>query len=338
MSTVGAQQFGQVMIDSESGVSGPGFILLCCQVGAESAVKDEMNRRWPRLRFAFSRPGFLTYKLPEGHGLLADFDLGIVFARCWAFSLGTVRGADPAEMARDAWGIYGERPCRRMHVWERDAHPAGEHDFAPSVTPAARTVHAAILKACPRKAELAEGAADAVLPARRGELVLDCVMVEPDEWWIGYHRAWQPATCWPGGIPPLRLPPHAVSRAWLKTEEGLRWAGFMIQAGTHVVELGSSPGGSSQALLARDLEVMGVDPGAMDPSVLGEARFTHLRRRVRQVRRREFRKARWLLADMNVAPSYTLDTIEAIVGYPQVSIQGMLLTLKLPNWDLAAEL
>ena len=40
---------------------------------------------------------------------------------------------------------------------------------------------------------------------------------------------------------------------------------------------------------------------------------------------------------MNVAPNCTLDTVEAIVAYPQVSIRGMLLTLKLPDWDLAAE-
>lgn len=325
------------MSDSEPCAGRPGFVLLCCQVGAESAVKDELNRRWPQLRFAFSRPGFLTYKLPDGHNFRADFDLDVVFARSWGFSLGTVRGSDPAEMARDAWQVYGERPCRRLHVWERDAHPTGEYDFEPSITPAARAAHAAILKACPRKDELVESASDAVTPARRGEIVLDCVLVEPDEWWVGYHRAWQPASCWPGGIPPLRLPPHIVSRAWLKTEEGLLWSGLPIPRDTHVAELGSAPGGSSQALLARNLEVMGVDPGVMNPAVLGEARFTHLRRRVRQVRHREFRKIRWLLADMSVPPSYTLDTVEAIIGYPQVSIRGMLLTLKLPDWKLAAE-
>lgn len=169
-------------------------------------------------------------------------------------------------------------------------------------------------------------------------MVLDCVLVAPDEWWVGYHRAGQSASCWPGGIPPLQLPPHAVSRAWLKTEEALRWSELPIARGARVVELGSAPGGSTQALLARGLEVVGIDPGAMHPSVLGEAGFTHLRRRVRQVRRREFRKTRWLLADMKVAPNCTLDAVEAIVAHPQVNIRGMLLTLKLPDWNLAAEL
>jgi len=315
----------------------PGFIFLGCQVGAEAAVKAELARTWPQFRFAFSRPGFLTYKLPVGHGLLADFDLGTVFARCWGFSLGTVQGSDVEAMSQEVWSVYGQRPCRRLHVWERDAQAVGEHDFEPSITQAARTTHAALRKACPRQGELAGESQDPVAPAQRGELVLDCALVAPDAWCVGYHRAWLPASCWPGGIPPLRLPPHAVSRAWLKTEEALQWSALPIPRGARAVELGSAPGGSAQALLARGIEVVGIDPGAMDASVLGEAGFTHLRRRVRQVRRREFRKAHWLLADMNVAPNCTLDAVEAILGYPHVRIRGMLLTLKLPQWKLAVE-
>jgi 23S rRNA (cytidine2498-2'-O)-methyltransferase len=41
---------------------------------------------------------------------------------------------------------------------------------------------------------------------------------------------------------------------------------------------------------------------------------------------------------MNVAPEYTLDAVEAIVTHPRVNIRGMLLTLKLPQWKLAANL
>jgi 23S rRNA (cytidine2498-2'-O)-methyltransferase len=41
---------------------------------------------------------------------------------------------------------------------------------------------------------------------------------------------------------------------------------------------------------------------------------------------------------MNVAPQYTLDTVEAIVAHPEVEIRGLLLTLKLLDWSLAAEI
>jgi 23S rRNA (cytidine2498-2'-O)-methyltransferase len=64
----------------------------------------------------------------------------------------------------------------------------------------------------------------------------------------------------------------------------------------------------------------------------------HIRRRAAQVRRREFRKIRWLAADMNVAPGYTLDVVEDLVTHPEISIRGMLLTLKLFEWELADQI
>ena len=41
---------------------------------------------------------------------------------------------------------------------------------------------------------------------------------------------------------------------------------------------------------------------------------------------------------MNVAPSYTLDAVEAIVTHPEVNIRGMLITLKLFQWEMAGEI
>ncbi len=143
---------------------------------------------------------------------------------------------------------------------------------------------------------------------------------------------------------PLELPPDAVSRAWLKMEEALRWSELPIPAGGNALhparcaEIGSAPGGATQSLLARGCEVLGIDPAEMHPAVLANPRFTHIRRRSVQVRRRDFRKVRWLMADMNVAPGYTLDAVESIVTHPEVNVRGMLLTLKLFEWRLADEL
>ncbi len=76
----------------------------------------------------------------------------------------------------------------------------------------------------------------------------------------------------------------------------------------------------------------------MDPRVLANPNFLHIKKRGADVRRREFRKVRWLTADINIAPTYTLDTVEAIVTHADVHVQGMLLTLKLLDWSLAAEI
>ena len=118
-------------------------------------------------------------------------------------------------------------------------------------------------------------------------------------------------------------------------EEALRWSQLPISKGARCAEIGSAPGGASQALLAHGVEVLGIDPAQMDPAVSRDPRFRHIRRRAKEVPRREFRKIRWLTADLNVAPKYTLDAVEAIVTYPEVNVRGLLLTLKLPEWALA---
>ena len=313
----------------------PSFLFVTCQVGAEPAVKDELARRWPQFRFAYSRPGFLTFKLPEGHGLADDFDLESVFARAYGFSLGKVSGATEDEIAPAAWKLAGTAPAEKLHVWPRDVRPAGEHGFSPGLSLAALSARAALLRAAPATAKMALGDVTAV--ARAGQLVLDCVLVQANEWWIGYHRARPGPSCLPGGLDDLTLPEAAVSRAWLKMEEALRWSRLPMSAGEHCVEIGCAPGGSCQSLLARGLIVAGVDPADVHPDVLAHANFTHVRMRGADIRRREFRQIDWLMADMNVAPTYTLDAVEAIVTHAAVHIRGLLLTLKLSDWRMAAD-
>ena len=311
------------------------FIFVTCQIGAEKAVKGEIARRWPEFRFAFSQPGFLTFKLLDGHGLADDFDLEAVFARAYGFSLGKVTGKNIEDLASKAWALCKGHTIQRIHVWPRDRAAAGDHGYEPTITPAAIEAHKALFEHCPQPHALPRHADDPAEMARPGDMVLDCVMLSADQWWVGRHRAQSVASRSSGGMLALELPPDAVSRAWLKMEEALRWSQLPIQRGARVAEIGSAPGGASQALLARGLLVTGVDPAEMAPAVLNHPHFTHVRRRSTQVRRREFRKIRWLTADMNVAPNYTLDAVEEIVLHPEVSIRGLLLTLKLPDWGLA---
>jgi 23S rRNA (cytidine2498-2'-O)-methyltransferase len=168
--------------------------------------------------------------------------------------------------------------------------------------------------------------------------VLDIIVLEPGEWWIGYHRAVRMHERWPGGVIPVRLPFDAVSRAYAKMEEALEWSGLPIAAGDECVEIGCAPGGASQALLDRGLFVTGIDPAEVDPMVLAHPRFRHLKKRGTDVRKKEFEGVRWLTADMNIAPQATLDEVESIVTHPGVAIRGMVLTLKFSDWKLAASL
>src|SRR5882724_9885224 len=74
------------------------FVFVSCQPGAEPALKDELAREHPEFRFAFSRPGFVTFKSPND--LKPDFELRSVFARAYGLSLGDSREPGLGQEAR----------------------------------------------------------------------------------------------------------------------------------------------------------------------------------------------------------------------------------------------
>jgi 23S rRNA (cytidine2498-2'-O)-methyltransferase len=319
----------------------PRFVLVACQVGAERALKAEFALRWPDTRPAFSRPGFVTFKLADdgelaGEGVPeVDRDEPPVFARAWSSSIKSMRGESSQQLASLVADAARERLFDRLHVWPRDATAVGRRGYEPGPTPASLEAEA-LLRAAHAERGLFIGSSED--PTQLGNRVLDVVMVEPLEWHVGQHVATTTTGCWPGGVPSVVLPEHAVSRAYLKIEEAIRWSGFRLRKGQRCAEIGCSPGGASQALLDRGLKVMGIDPAAVAPALLENSNFTHVCKRGAEVRRREFRNVDWLTADINVAPQYTLDTVAAIVTHPTVAIRGLLLTLKLLEWELAAEI
>ncbi len=313
------------------------YWFVVCQRGAEAALKQDALRLQPGFRFAFSRPGFVTFKLPSGHDLAEDFQLDSPFARTQGFSLGSIRGERAEAMADQLWQRFAPSDIEHLHVWQRDVALPGEGDFEPGVSVLARQVARRIAGQRPA-AVFPDRALPVNLVARSGQRILDCALVTPDEWWIGYHRSSRLPSRWPGGTPKIDLPPEAVSRAYLKMVEALLWSRLPITRGDRCVELGSAPGGSCQALLDRGLHVTGIDPAEMEPLLLEHPHFTPIRARAADLKRREFRAFKWLFADSNVAPGHTLDSVESIVTHRQVQVQGLVLTLKLLQWDLAARL
>ncbi|MDX1961928.1 MAG: SAM-dependent methyltransferase [Pirellulales bacterium] len=334
----------------------PRFLLATCQRGAEAPLKQELALRWPGLSASFSRPGFVTFKVSPDLALPDDLDLGTTFARSWNWSLGKLAGS-PAE-----WGAQGETvaprlaemaakshdaldkqgtllPFEQVFVSCRDAQTVGDHGYEPG--PTAETIAATEFLRTLLPGEILRRNSDGdALPLRAGQRVLEVIQVEPDEWWCGWHtiRRGAPWTRWPGGIFQCEPPPDMVSRAYVKMREALATWRFPIERNQIALEIGSAPGGASQALLRAGLRVIGVDPAQMDERVLAERKFKHWRRRGHEIRKTALRGVRWITADINVTPQYTLDTIGGIVTNQHVRAEGLILTLKLPDYRLAAEL
>lgn len=325
-------------------MSDAAYLFVTCQRGAEKALKAELTASQPKFRASFSRPGFVTFKVPAELAQAPNFSFPSLFARQWCWSLGKV--TDESEStAAIAKALVKElqqaapSPFQQLHVWPRDAAPVGHRGFEPGETDESRSAREALLTELPPEL-LTRDEARKPAALRAGQRVLDVVMVEPGEWWYGWHtiRRGEPWSRWPGGIYAAEMDESIVSRAYLKMREGITTFRWPVKGGDTVIEIGSSPGGASQALLEISLRVIGVDPAEMHESLLANKKFTHWRMRGSEIKKTRLRGVKWLTADLNVAPDYTLDTVEEIVTNQHVRIAGLLLTIKLPEWELAAKI
>lgn len=310
---------------------------LVCQQGTESLLKEEIQQSHPAWRFAFSRPGLVTYHTDiDDPAQFADLQLKSIFARTYGCSLGRIQHAALTSIDQEPFRSLVGRKFDHLHVWIR-GNPEWHLSQGPEAQATLDDV-AEQLQRWAREQQLVDDLTPVNQHVRIGQSVLDCIIVDKDTWWLGWHEARCFGQRWPGGVTQLAVPDPMISRAYLKVSEALMWSRMPIKQGDACVEIGSAPGGACQALLERGLRVTGIDPSPMDERILAHPNFRHIQKRGADLKRREYAEFSWLIADSNVAPAHTLDTVEAIVTHPSTRFRGLLLTLKLLNPKLAQQL
>ncbi len=302
------------------------FLLATCQGGAEASLVSRQEAILPEVSKAAWRRGVVTFRLgnfdpPD------DFFPDLIYARTVIRSLGQVAGASDPERIASMRTLVTHTEWDTIHVWHRDPRLAAQTDSPVD----SLAVRGALLDAYGLPASLPPA-------ARPGDLVLDCVIDAADRWWVGWHRAGTVTSCQPGGMHPNELPSDKASRAWLKLDEAIATFGVDLRPGQRAVELGASPGGACQRLLEAGLTVVGIDPALVDDRVAGHPNFEQWRMRARDVKLKNFRGFDWIVADMNIDPRSTLESIGRIVTAAGVKPAGIIATLKLPDWSRAAEL
>lgn len=291
------------------------FAFATCLPGLEPALKLDVGRVRPNLRFAYSRAGLVTFK--SDGPVLPDDAPGSVFARVWGRSIGPAR--DPGDAAGQIATLSDAvfRPTR-IHIFARDPDAAIAPDLA-----AWRAA--------------ARGLPDG--PADDGEVVLDVIVAADEPAWLGVHRHDRNHLPHPGGAIPVELPPDAPSRAYAKIEEAIAWAHLPIAAGQVALEIGAAPGGAVMALAKRGLEVYGVDTGELAPQVLALPGVHHYAIKVGALRWEQLPpRIDWLLVDVNLAPQVALHEVARLMPKLKQTLIGCVFTLKLNDWSFVPEL
>ena len=217
-------------------------------------------------------------------------------------------------------------------MWPKDRAPIGRFGFEPGLDEVAKAVAGEIF-AVTADEWLRCDAPNRI--AEPGDRVLDVLLVEPGQWFFGTHDAAQWPSRWPGGVQPIEPLYEPISRAYYKAAEAITWSGFDMQAGDHVVEIGSAPGGACGRMLELGMRVTGIDPADMDPRIAKHPRFRHIRARGGDLPRKEFRGADWLFVDSNVRPEKTIVTVQNIVTHRDSQFRGLLITMKLGDYTAA---
>jgi 23S rRNA (cytidine2498-2'-O)-methyltransferase len=291
-------------------------------------MRDEILSERPDLRFAFSRPGFVTFKQKEDEGGEPVDTVHSIFSRLFGESVGQAKDKAALEALLDS---IPEGSV--VHAFDRDL-------FVPGDEPEGFVRDAGIRK------ELVGVSHSLTLNGKPkpGQKVYDLIWLDPGHVFLGVHLHREALFSLPGNRPDLELPASSPSRAWLKIEEAIRRFGPSFHKGLEVLEVGCSPGGATLALLDRGFRVTGIDPKKMDASIDKRDDFRLIRKMAKLVKPEELKSVNpeWIVLDMNLAPLETIDELEHVIRSlrllhgKKLKLREGFLTVKLNDWKFAS--
>ena len=241
-----------------------------------------------------SRPVFVRHQVPVSISLPAGSDIGAIIA-----TANDVIASEPSGAGMRI-GVQirttSESPWSRKHIWEQ----AG---------PALASRHA--------------------LDTRWPEWVLSILVGDGAD--IGFAPVEVHLSPWAGGARHFAHDGDAMSRAEYKLIEACEVFGLVPAAPGRAVDLGAAPGGWTRHLAQRGLDVVAVDPAALDPRVLGLANVHHARVRAEQfLEQQRPSTIDWLVNDMRID---ALEAARLLVAMRKLLAPAATLvtTLKLPR-------
>ncbi len=162
---------------------------------------------------------------------------------------------------------------------------------------------------------------------KMGEKVTLIMMITQDEYWVGEYQLLRTHFQTPGEVSSI-IEREVPSRAYYKIAELYESFDLPFDHQERVLELGSAPGGASLFLLEQDLNVLGVDPAEMHPSITKNFYFKHLKVPFETLREDDFKNGvDWIISDINLPPHVVLKEVHRLEAF--LEPKGIILTLKI---------
>jgi 23S rRNA (cytidine2498-2'-O)-methyltransferase len=302
------------------------FVFATCCPDSNDWLKREVARAHPLFRLAFSRPGFVSWKVPT---LASQLELQSLVATAAGWGVGQVR--EFAGVVTKVLELATTLQGACVHVYSVAQEDPGE---AVASSEAALRSHFE-----ERGVQLPINTR-----ARLQQPVIDVILLGPSEWFVGWHRQRADKFDGPGGVRAQPKDENSPSRAYSKVAELLSLGELSVRAGNTVVELGSAPGGGTLFLLKHGARVWAIDPAPLAPEVVAFAGtrgdvLTQLQLAAGDVSRQQLpKRVDYLVSDVNLAPTVSLRYLErlcALVGGPK---RGILVNFKINDQKAEAML
>ena len=278
------------------------FIYVLTITGNEDLLKEEVRLFFPNLHFAFSKPGFCTFK-----NISRKLDLEEIAKLRLTYALTVGQSFKMISVNDIEKEIEIISDNTEPNFWQLESLKL----TSPWV-PAVKLSH-----------------------HRRNETITqkDYIRVSDDQIFIGhrYQDRWM--------SPLLRLftpiKENLISRAYYKIADS--FAMFKIQSNQNILELGSVPGGITQYLLENNHYVTAVDPGKMHESLDNQPLLNFIKPSVQDYNPPNNSNFNILVSDMNLSPKVVLKQCARILTKCP-SISDIFITLKTNNLEVLQEL
>jgi 23S rRNA (cytidine2498-2'-O)-methyltransferase len=168
---------------------------------------------------------------------------------------------------------------------------------------------------------------------RKAPEMIVSISIVGEELYAGVGEARANLSSWPGGMARYSGGDDPLSRSKKKLMEAIEVFGLSLPERGRAIDLGAAPGGWTQLLLERGLEVVAVDPAELDARLPGE-RLTHFRGPAERYLASASRTADLVTSDMRMDARDAARLMVTVAGSALRPGGQIVTTLKLPERGL----